>query len=111
MQVIFDAFALPTVLPRISFASPPPSPFLPVCSCQDNEPAVLTAVPVDGRFESIVLSRTAIDDHSLMTITKKCDLAKEVRRADKAEGAPWHRPTLERILPHVSDTQYAFIPL
>ncbi|CAI5496343.1 unnamed protein product [Closterium sp. Naga37s-1] len=41
------------------------------CSCEDLPPVALTAIPVEGRFEHVVLSRTATRDHMLPLIAAK----------------------------------------
>ncbi|CAI5987706.1 unnamed protein product [Closterium sp. NIES-65] len=41
------------------------------CSCEDLPPVALTAIPVEGRFEHVVLSRTATRDHTLPLIAAK----------------------------------------
>ncbi|CAI5480075.1 unnamed protein product [Closterium sp. Yama58-4] len=41
------------------------------CSCEDLPPVALTAIPVEGRFEHVVLSRTAMRDHTLPLIAAK----------------------------------------
>ncbi|CAI5491708.1 unnamed protein product [Closterium sp. Naga37s-1] len=46
-------------------------------SCQEEEPQVKTAVPVEDRFEKVVLSRTAIDDHSIVIIERRSTVAVE----------------------------------
>ncbi|GJP43911.1 hypothetical protein CLOM_g3313 [Closterium sp. NIES-68] len=46
-------------------------------SCKEEEPQVKTAVPVEDRFEKVVLSRTAIDDHSIVVIERRSTAAVE----------------------------------
>ncbi|KAL2611642.1 hypothetical protein R1flu_023334 [Riccia fluitans] len=48
------------------------------CSCGVFPPEVRTSVPVDGRFEHVVLSCNATSDHSLLEIEKECTKALEM---------------------------------
>ncbi|CAI5500427.1 unnamed protein product [Closterium sp. Naga37s-1] len=63
------------------------------CSCEDLPPVALTAIPVEGRFEHVVLSRTATRDHTLPLIAAKLHqflqdpavLAADYERDDEGE--------------------------
>ena len=48
------------------------------CRCGRYPPEVRTAVPVEGRFEHIVLSCNATTDHSIVWIEKESQRALEV---------------------------------
>ena len=49
-----------------------------VCRLGRFPPVVRTAVPVDGRFEHIVLSCNAISDHSIIWIEREAQKAMDV---------------------------------
>ncbi|PKA52177.1 hypothetical protein AXF42_Ash014114 [Apostasia shenzhenica] len=48
------------------------------CSCGRMDPQVRTAVPVEGRFERIVLSCNAASDHSLIWVERQAQKALEM---------------------------------
>ncbi|GAA0186543.1 hypothetical protein Leryth_019756 [Lithospermum erythrorhizon] len=47
------------------------------CSCGRHPPEVRTAIPVDGRFEHIVLSCNATSDHAIIWIERESEKALE----------------------------------
>ncbi|KAE8730460.1 hypothetical protein F3Y22_tig00002919pilonHSYRG00016 [Hibiscus syriacus] len=55
------------------------------CRCGRFPPQVRTAIPVNGRFEHIVLSCNATSDHGIIWIEKEAEKALEVMRRDKSE--------------------------
>ncbi|VAI55370.1 unnamed protein product [Triticum turgidum subsp. durum] len=63
-------------------------PLEDIIKCGRYPPAVRTAVPVDGRFENIVLSCNAISDHAIIWIEREAqravDLMLENERTMKA---------------------------
>lgn len=48
------------------------------CRCGKYPPVVKTAVPVDGRFEHIVMSCNATKDHAIISIQREAQLALDV---------------------------------
>lgn len=52
---------------------------LPGCRIGRFPPVVRTAVPVDGRFEHIVLSCNATSDHAIIWIERESKRALDVR--------------------------------
>ncbi|KAL4376877.1 hypothetical protein GQ457_02G006190 [Hibiscus cannabinus] len=56
------------------------------CRCGRFPPQVRTAIPVDGRFEHIVLSCNATSDHGIIWIEKEAEKALEIMREDKSES-------------------------
>ncbi|GFY87689.1 alpha/beta-Hydrolases superfamily protein [Actinidia rufa] len=55
------------------------------CRCGRYPPEVRTAIPVDGRFEHIVLSCNATSDHAIIWIEREADKALENMRDDNSE--------------------------
>ncbi|GMI69015.1 hypothetical protein like AT5G37710 [Hibiscus trionum] len=55
------------------------------CRCGRFPPEVRTAIPVDGRFEHIVLSCNATSDHGIIWIQKESEKALEIMRENKSE--------------------------
>lgn len=55
------------------------------CRCGRFPPEVRTAIPVDGRFEHIVLSCNATSDHGIIWIEKEAEKALEIMRENKSE--------------------------
>ena len=49
-----------------------------ICRCGRFPPEVRTAIPVDGRFEHIVLSCNATSDHGIIWIEKEAEKALKV---------------------------------
>lgn len=49
-----------------------------ICRCGRFPPEVRTAIPVDGRFEHIVLSCNATSDHGIVWIEKESEKALKV---------------------------------
>lgn len=52
------------------------------CRCGRYPPEVRTAIPVDGRFEHIVLSCNATSDHAIMWIERESEKALHVSAAE-----------------------------
>jgi hypothetical protein len=48
------------------------------CRCGKYPPVVKTAVPVDGRFEHIVMSCNATRDHAIISVQREAQLALDV---------------------------------
>jgi hypothetical protein len=48
------------------------------CRCGRFPPEVRTAIPVDGRFEHIVLSSNATSDHAILWIEREAEKALQV---------------------------------
>ncbi|CAI5471544.1 unnamed protein product [Closterium sp. Yama58-4] len=71
-------------------------------SCKEEEPQVKTAVPVEDRFEKVVLSRTAIDDHSIVVIERRSTVAveslelREQEEQEEEEKAPPEQQRMKR---------------
>ncbi|VFQ85986.1 unnamed protein product [Cuscuta campestris] len=58
-------------------------------SLAEISPLVRTAIPVDGRFEHIVLSRNMMSDHSILSILKESQRAlEELQEKDHAMNIP-----------------------
>ncbi|KAL4368314.1 hypothetical protein GQ457_05G005500 [Hibiscus cannabinus] len=55
------------------------------CRCGRFPPQVRTAIPVDGRFEHIVLSCNATSDHGIIWIENEAEKALEIMRENKPE--------------------------
>ncbi|KAI6691464.1 hypothetical protein NL676_028292 [Syzygium grande] len=55
------------------------------CRCGRYPPEVRTAIPVDGRFEHIVLSCNAISDHGIIWIEREAEKALQRMRESGAE--------------------------
>ncbi|EOY03904.1 Calmodulin-binding heat-shock protein, putative [Theobroma cacao] len=55
------------------------------CRCGRFPPEVRTAIPVDGRFEHIVLSCNATSDHGIIWIEREAEKAVEIMRGKKSE--------------------------
>lgn len=53
-----------------------------MCRCGRYPPEVRTAIPVDGRFEHIVLSCNATSDHGIIWIEREAEKALQVSEAD-----------------------------
>ena len=56
----------------------PCPPLFDTHRCGRYPPEVRTAIPVDGRFEHIVLSCNATSDHAIIWIEREADKALEV---------------------------------
>ncbi|KAL2920693.1 Feruloyl esterase A [Bienertia sinuspersici] len=59
-----------------------------LCRCGRFPPVVRTAVPVDGRFEHIVLSCNATSDHAIIWIEREAKRALEMHEQDDAMEIP-----------------------
>ncbi|XP_022759209.1 uncharacterized protein LOC111305720 isoform X2 [Durio zibethinus] len=55
------------------------------CRCGRFPPEVRTAIPVDGRFEHIVLSCNATSDHGILWIEREAEKALKITRENKSE--------------------------
>ncbi|KAK8933674.1 hypothetical protein KSP39_PZI015433 [Platanthera zijinensis] len=58
-----------------------------ICRCGRFPPEVRTAIPVEGRFEHIVLSCNATSDHALLWIEREAQKMVDMRKEDAAETA------------------------
>ncbi|KAH1226469.1 hypothetical protein GmHk_11G033118 [Glycine max] len=94
------------------------------CRCGRFPPEVRTAIPVDGRFEHIVLSCNATSDHGIIWIEREAEKALQLMKAQSSETVTdpptvqkfqrlktiekEHRDALERAVslnvPHAVDT-------
>jgi hypothetical protein len=52
-----------------------------MCRCGRFPPEVKTAIPVEGRFEHVVLSCNATSDHGILWIEREAKKALEVSKA------------------------------
>ncbi|KAK8674184.1 hypothetical protein V6N13_112480 [Hibiscus sabdariffa] len=72
------------------------------CRCGRFPPEVRTAIPVDERFEHIVLSCNATSDHGIIWIEKEAEKALEIMRENKSDSetitVPPKIQKLERLL-------------
>ncbi|KAG9454743.1 hypothetical protein H6P81_007647 [Aristolochia fimbriata] len=66
------------------------------CRCGRFPPEVRTAIPVDGRFEHIVLSCNAGTDHEIVWIERESTKALEVMKENKTVTEPPSRQRFER---------------
>ncbi|XP_027179970.1 uncharacterized protein LOC113778691 [Coffea eugenioides] len=57
------------------------------CRCGRYPPEVRTAIPVDGRFEHIVLSCNATSDHAIIQITNETEKALQILKESGDETA------------------------
>ncbi|KAI8540917.1 hypothetical protein RHMOL_Rhmol08G0022200 [Rhododendron molle] len=55
------------------------------CRCGRYPPEVRTAIPVDGRFEHIVLSCNATSDHAIIWIEREAEKALDTMRENNSE--------------------------
>ncbi|XVF71391.1 hypothetical protein PTKIN_Ptkin12aG0033800 [Pterospermum kingtungense] len=55
------------------------------CRCGRFPPEVRTAIPVDGRFEHIILSCNATSDHGIVWIERESEKALKIMRENKSE--------------------------
>ncbi|XWS47546.1 hypothetical protein CRYUN_Cryun14cG0161500 [Craigia yunnanensis] len=55
------------------------------CRCGRFPPEVRTAIPVDGRFEHIVLSCNSTSDHGILWIEREAEKALKIMRENKSE--------------------------
>ncbi|XAR73546.1 hypothetical protein NMG60_11007547 [Bertholletia excelsa] len=69
------------------------------CRCGRYPPEVRTAIPVEGRFEHIVLSCNATSDHAIIWIEREAEKALERMRENTGETVttPPQVQTLERL--------------
>ncbi|XP_076933369.1 uncharacterized protein LOC143599264 [Bidens hawaiensis] len=69
------------------------------CRCGRFPPEVRTAIPVDGRFEHIVLSCNATSDHAIISIEREAEKALQLlqERDDKATTTPPKVQRFERL--------------
>ncbi|KAG9454742.1 hypothetical protein H6P81_007646 [Aristolochia fimbriata] len=66
------------------------------CRCGRFPPEVRTAIPVDGRFEHIVLSCNAASDHEIISITRESTKALEVMMENIPVTEPPSRQRFEK---------------
>lgn len=55
------------------------------CRCGRYPPEVRTAIPVDGRFEHIILSCNATSDHAIIWIEREAQKALELLKEKSCE--------------------------
>lgn len=69
------------------------------CRCGRFPPEVRTAIPVDGRFEHIVLSCSAISDHAIVWIEREAEKALQLMKERSTETitSPPRVQRLERL--------------
>ncbi|XP_047317032.1 uncharacterized protein LOC124920569 [Impatiens glandulifera] len=71
------------------------------CKCGRFPPVVRTAIPVDGRFEHIVLSCNATSDHGIIWIEREAEKALQVMKheeeEDKTRMTPPKTQRIERL--------------
>lgn len=66
------------------------------CRCGRFPPEVRTAIPVEGRFEHIVLSCTATSDHAILWIAREAEKALELMKKETGPTDPPAQQTMER---------------
>ncbi|KAJ4960841.1 hypothetical protein NE237_020751 [Protea cynaroides] len=66
------------------------------CRCGRFPPEVRTAIPVDGRFEHIVLSSNATSDHGIIWIEREAEKALQKMRESSAETMTT-APTVQKL--------------
>ncbi|XP_008775446.1 uncharacterized protein LOC103695804 [Phoenix dactylifera] len=66
------------------------------CRCGRFPPEVRTAIPVEGRFEHIVLSCNAIFDHGIIWIEREAERALEIMNERAEETTPPTQQRMER---------------
>lgn len=66
------------------------------CRCGRFPPEVRTAIPVDGRFEHIVLSCNATADHGIIWIEREAEKALQIMKESTAETVT-SPPRIQRI--------------
>ncbi|CAH9106172.1 unnamed protein product [Cuscuta europaea] len=67
------------------------------CRCGRFPPEVRTAIPVDGRFEHIVLSCNATSDHGIIWIERECEKALEKLKEARAETVVTNAPQVQKM--------------
>ncbi|KAJ0234494.1 Alpha/beta-Hydrolases superfamily protein [Hirschfeldia incana] len=67
------------------------------CRCGRFPPEVRTAIPVDGRFEHIVLSSNATSDHAILWIERESEKALQEMREKTAETVATTAPKEKRM--------------
>lgn len=67
------------------------------CRCGRFPPEVRTAIPVDGRFEHIVLSSNATSDHAILWIERESEKALQEMREKSAETVVTKAPQEKRM--------------
>ncbi|XP_047336254.1 uncharacterized protein LOC124939845 [Impatiens glandulifera] len=67
------------------------------CRCGRYPPEVRTAIPVDGRFEHIVLSCNATSDHGIVWIHREAEKALEIMKENQQEETRITPPKAQRI--------------
>ncbi|KAF5200042.1 alpha/beta-Hydrolases superfamily protein [Thalictrum thalictroides] len=66
------------------------------CRCGRFPPEVRTAIPVDGRFEHIVLSCNATSDHAILWIEREAQKALEMMK-ESSDEAVTTAPTIQKL--------------
>ncbi|CAL9224575.1 unnamed protein product [Arabidopsis halleri] len=67
------------------------------CRCGRFPPEVRTAIPVDGRFEHIVLSSNATSDHAILWIEREAEKALQILREKSSETVVTMPPKEKRM--------------
>ncbi|KAF7107909.1 hypothetical protein CFC21_108485 [Triticum aestivum] len=67
------------------------------CSCARYPPEVRTAIPVEGRFEHIVLSCSTTADHGIIWIERESALALELMKEKEKATTPPAEQKMERL--------------
>ncbi|KAK2990747.1 hypothetical protein RJ640_003815 [Escallonia rubra] len=67
------------------------------CRCGRYPPEVRTAIPVDGRFEHIVLSCNATSDHAIIWIEREAEKALERLRESSSETTTTTAPKVQKL--------------
>ncbi|CAH9070090.1 unnamed protein product [Cuscuta epithymum] len=67
------------------------------CRCGRFPPEVRTAIPVDGRFEHIVLSCNATSDHGIIWIERECEKALEKLKEARAGTVVTNAPQVQKM--------------
>ncbi|KAM7523850.1 hypothetical protein LguiA_013752 [Lonicera macranthoides] len=67
------------------------------CRCGRFPPEVRTAVPVDGRFEHIILSCNATSDHGIIWIEREAEKALEILRERDSYETTTTAPKVQRL--------------
>ncbi|KAL8142117.1 hypothetical protein V2J09_015149 [Rumex salicifolius] len=66
------------------------------CRCGRFPPEVRTAIPVDGRFEHIVLSCNATSDHAILWIQREAEKALQLMK-EKSAAASTTAPSIQKM--------------
>lgn len=67
------------------------------CRCGRYPPEVRTAIPVDGRFEHIVLSSHATSDHAIIWILREAEKAVNLMKEKKSSESITTAPKVQKV--------------